>query len=112
MITKQWTHFFYLLFELYPLVYFIFALQDLQNSISEEVYVLVCKILIYLTFIFYFQFNTFSSDSGPELTREQFEKNSYLAKMSNWQRKIYATAKFIIIGIIIVIIIMIVSCIF
>ena len=33
MVTKQMTTLFYLFFELYPLVYFISAFQDLQNSI-------------------------------------------------------------------------------
>ena len=34
MITRKMTPFFCLLFKIYPLVYFIFALQDLQNSVS------------------------------------------------------------------------------
>ena len=33
MITRQMTPFFHLLFELYLLVHFIFAFQDLQNSV-------------------------------------------------------------------------------
>ena len=33
MITRQTTHFFHLLFELYQLVYFIFAFKDLQNPV-------------------------------------------------------------------------------
>ena len=34
MITRLMTHYFHLLFELYQLVYFISAFEDLQNSIS------------------------------------------------------------------------------
>ena len=59
------------------LVYLIFAFQDFQNSTSGVPHllcVLVCKIHFYLTFIFYFQFDTFSSDSGPGMTRQQFKK--------------------------------------
>ena len=33
LITRQWTHFSHLLFELYLLVFFIFAFQDLQNLV-------------------------------------------------------------------------------
>ena len=45
------TPFFYLLFDLYLLVYLIFAFQELQNSISVVSHlpsVVVCKIHIYL----------------------------------------------------------------
>ena len=33
MITRQMTPFFHLLFELYPLVFFISSFEDLQNSV-------------------------------------------------------------------------------
>ena len=51
MITEQMAPFFYLLFEFYPLVYFIFAFQDLQNSVpwgGPLYYFVVCKIHIYI----------------------------------------------------------------
>ena len=34
MINKQMTHFSHLLFELYPLVYFIFGFREHQNLVS------------------------------------------------------------------------------
>ena len=51
MTIKRMAHFSHLHFELYPLVYFIFAFQDLQNSISGVPilhYVSVCKAHIYM----------------------------------------------------------------
>ena len=33
MINRQMTPFFHLLLELYPLVYFIFAFKEIQNSV-------------------------------------------------------------------------------
>ena len=120
MITKQMNTFFHRLFELYQLVYFIFAFQDLQNSTSRVphlLYVLVCKIHINLTFMFYFRFDTFSSNSGSGLTSQQLKKflisetdeGKLTLKNKDMLMKIYATAKFVISIIIIAIIIMVVS---
>ena len=43
MITRQNDPIFYLLFELYPLVYFIFAFQDLQNSVLWSPLLALCS---------------------------------------------------------------------
>ena len=51
MINGQMTPFSYLLFELYPLVYFIFAFQYLQDSVPWDPplrYLMDCKIQIYM----------------------------------------------------------------
>ena len=48
MVTRKMTPFFQLLFKLHQLVYFIFALQDLQNSVSLLHFVLLYKIHIYM----------------------------------------------------------------
>ena len=42
MITRQMTPFFHLLFELCSLVYFIFAFQDLQNSVLWSPLLALC----------------------------------------------------------------------
>ena len=65
---------------------FIFTSQDLQNptsGVSHFLYVQVCNIHIYLTFMFYIQFDTFSSNSDPGADQAAFKKNSYLAKKEN-----------------------------
>ena len=48
-------------------------------------YVLVCNIHIYLTFMFYFQFDTFSTNSGSGLTRLQLEKFFRKNKIDTWK---------------------------
>ena len=84
MITKQMNPFFFIYsLNSICLVFFIFVFQDFQNATSgvpHFLYVLVFKIYIYLKFIFYFQFDTFSSDSGPGLTRQQFKKKFLFSK--------------------------------
>ena len=53
MITRQMTPFFHLIFKLYPLVYFIFCIKDLQNSVPWGPHFLAlcspltCEIYIY-----------------------------------------------------------------
>ena len=49
-ISRQMTPFLHLLFKCYALIYFIFAFQNLQNSVGSPTlnYFLVCKIHIYI----------------------------------------------------------------
>ena len=42
-VARQMTLLFHLLFELYPMVYFIFAFQNLQNSILWSPLVALCS---------------------------------------------------------------------